>query len=343
MRTNVISAQNPSELIESLVMQFVYVLTTEGADAYVAMTRVSLASIRCSNPGLPVTVVCDRQSARHLRQCRSPLLGEVDDLIDIPAPEGDPGFVNRFVKTQVRTLIEGPLLFLDSDTFVRKPLNDFCSVDADVALAKNHSQQDFSKQVWDQDSRVLEHFGWATRKDAYFNGGVTLYNETPAAHRFAEVWHRLYREAYRVTQRHRDQPALNTALQESGVRCCVLDHEYNAQFRANPAVCYDGAIWHYYSSQPQQMPTQFEMLCERILGGGTIRAGEIRSMCRCRHPFPLQRWTNDYFSRRIAAREEVDEISACMIGGNRREAAMCLMDFLYRRAYRPEHYAGAGP
>ena len=112
-------ASSPGSL-ESI--HVVYCLTSSGGDLYEAMTRVSLATLRLTNPSARVTIACDQQTHQALQVSSSQLFHEADALCDFSAPDGPPTYRNRYVKTQLGRLIDGPFLFLDSDTVVRKPL-----------------------------------------------------------------------------------------------------------------------------------------------------------------------------------------------------------------------------
>ena len=142
---------------------------------------------------------------------RDPLLDAIDEFVSCDTPEGDPGYRNRHVKTRLRQIIEGPFLYLDSDTFIRGDLSPIFSLDTDIAAACNHSQNELVDQVWEQDAETLASMNWRVGKKPYINGGVLFYNETPSAHRFASRWHQKWLASVEHCARHRDQPALNAA------------------------------------------------------------------------------------------------------------------------------------
>jgi predicted homoserine dehydrogenase-like protein len=61
----------------------------------------------------------DAASGRALAKSSERLLAEVDKVVVSETPAGSPEYRNRHAKTRLRQLIEGPFLFLDSDTLVR--------------------------------------------------------------------------------------------------------------------------------------------------------------------------------------------------------------------------------
>src|SRR5688572_16579930 len=99
-----------------------YVVTTTGNDYFSIMTRLSLASLRLTNPGTRILVCCDQPSKDAMQGGGDPLLLEADEVLTFDTPPGTPEFRNRFVKTNLRNLIPGKFLFLDSDILVRGDL-----------------------------------------------------------------------------------------------------------------------------------------------------------------------------------------------------------------------------
>lgn len=226
-------------------MTIAYCLTSTGADLHEAMTRVSMATLRATNPAAHIAVACDQQTHNALRASGSPLFTEADSVLGFPTPEGPPVYRNRFVKTRLRAHLEGPFLFLDSDTVVRASLEPIWAADADIAAAPNHSADGPTAQVWEEDLEAMRAMGWAFRYP-YLNGGVVWYADTPGARTLGEAWHRHWQDAARLTGRYRDQPAFNAALHTSGCRLHVLDHRWNAQVQNAPHRAREAAVWHLY-------------------------------------------------------------------------------------------------
>jgi len=82
-------------------LHVVYCLTSSGGDLYEAMTRVSLATLRLTNPSARVTIACDQQTHQALQASASQLFHEADAVRGFPTPDGPPTYRNRYVKTQL--------------------------------------------------------------------------------------------------------------------------------------------------------------------------------------------------------------------------------------------------
>ncbi len=251
-------------------MKTVYVVTSSGRDIYTAMTRISVASLRQTNPGVQTVVACDAETDKALRQGQDPLLGEVDDWLVVETPSESPVFRNRFIKTSLRSRIDGPYLYLDSDTVIRDDLSAIFSVPGDVGGAPNHSRGMYAHQISGIDQAILKQMGWSTSPSVYVNGGALYASESDGAHRFYRLWHEKWLESYRRRQDYRDQPALNSAIWEAPATCSILPHRYNAQIVHAPETAQDAAIWHYYSAKKRDGYNNVDAFIQRSVGAARL-------------------------------------------------------------------------
>jgi hypothetical protein len=215
-----------------------------------------------------------------MEACRDPLLDEVDQFVVCEVPDGSGTFRHRFIKTKLRSLFDGPLLYLDGDTFVQGDLSNLCALDVDVAGVPNDCMDTFEEQIYPDDHSTLTRLGWQVRSDAFINGGVIFLNDTSGAKRFADLWHIKYLESVKATGAFRDQPALNAALANTP-SFAILPHRYNAQFRCRPDSAADAVVLHFFSSGGDP-PTRYDNLISRLLRGEPLRLREIESLVRTR-------------------------------------------------------------
>ena len=265
--------------------QIVFSLTSNGHDYYSAMTRVSVASLRQSNPDARLVLICDEESLAALQHCNDALLRAVDECHALTTQPGGAEFRNRFVKTSLRSILNGPFLFLDSDIFVRGSLDAVFSLDCDLAGARNHSREIFSEQVWDRDRATLDAMDWSIGSEVYLNGGVLYFNDTPSARKFATEWHGRWLESSARCDTCRDQPALNSALAACRPRLTLLPDGFNAQIVPSPEAAVDALVWHFYASAARPASTGFDELVGNLLSGGTLSPGDIRRYALSRHPW----------------------------------------------------------
>jgi len=280
-----------------MTQKVVYALTSASEDFYSVLTRVSAAALRASNPNVKIVVASDPQTYQALQSGSDPLLNEIDELIRIETPSGESSFRNRWVKTRLRSAIDGKFLFLDSDTLVKADISEIFAIDADIAGAANHSARLYEEQIWVEDRKAFETMGWEVHPEIYINGGVIFYNDTKKAFAFGEEWHKLWRSSFEKLNRYRDQPALNASLKAAQPELFVLDNSYNAQFKVYPSVAKNAKILHYYSANNDETHTAFEAAVMEVLHGGQLTQAAISKMLKSEHP-----WRNNTIWDRVLAR-----------------------------------------
>lgn len=284
-------------------MQIVYVVTSAGQDLYSAMTRVSVASLRLTNPSVKVVVVCDTETDRALRAGKDPLLDEVDEWYAFETPPAPPVFRNRFLKTSLRQRIEGSYLFLDSDTIVRDDLAAIFAMPGDMAAAPNHSKEEKAGQIWEGDRRIMDEMNWFPGLDTYFNGGVLFVRDTQKVKQFYRLWHQKWELVHSRLQSYRDQAALNSAIFESGIACVVLPHRYNAQVITAIEKAYGAAIWHYYSNSNSNSGNQIDSFIQKTMATGRVDNHVLNKMVR-----RASIWGPDYWKSH-SGREVIRQLS----------------------------------
>jgi lipopolysaccharide biosynthesis glycosyltransferase len=311
--------------------RIVFAVTTNGKDVYTAMTRVSVASIRISNPDAKITIVCDQNSGLAMQNVKEPLLEEVDEYLLCETPSGDANFRNRYIKTSLRKVINGPFLFLDSDTFVRGDLSPLFALDADIAVAPNHSRDTLDEQIWEKDAAILKATGWRIGTDTYFNGGVIFYNDTPKALQFSENWHHLWELLFKQRKYYRDQPSLNAALSKSPATVKVLPHKFNAQIQTSPAVAVDAIIWHSYSSNGSRPSTAFEAIAQKVLNEESLDLIGIKSIISRRHPWRQNSLIDNWIANMLIKKGSPDCAALIWLKGQRKKAIKRLVrDIVFR-------------
>ncbi len=271
-------------------MQVVYVVTSSGRDIYSAMTRVSIASLRLTNPHIKVTVVCDAETDRAMRAGKDPLLDEVDEWIAFETPPGPPAFRNRFLKTSLRQRITGQFLFLDSDTVIRDDISPVFRMPGDIAAAPNGSRFFSQDQFEGVDREIVVEMGWSVDQVVYWNGGVLLVSESTGANLFYRKWHEKWQQSFQQLQEYRDQSAMNAALFETGVVNGRLPSGYNAQIMYSPLFGAEAPIWHYYSSLPSVLPKCITEALQSAKGFGSIPESHVTGLVASTFLWPESFW-----------------------------------------------------
>lgn len=261
----------------------IYVLTSDGNDVYEAMTYFSVLSLKLTNKDSVVKLYVDSATNKKLNKS-SKLVSIVDDIIEVYTPDGTNLFRNRYIKTQLGSLVAEKFLFLDSDTIVRKSLDSIFLKSSDIAGANNNSRTDFIHQVWSKDRVIIDEMKWRLGKQ-YINGGVLYYNHTPGSIRFSLLWHEYWKKCISQTASFRDQPSLNAALYDCGADLGILTDEFNAQIDVQPSVAENAAIWHYYFSTNRIKKYWIDCFLERYIGNNTFSLDHFKRMLKSNNPY----------------------------------------------------------
>ena len=295
--------------------QICFVLTSDGRDVHADMTLISAQFIRRSNRNVSIVVLSDDESEACLTQRRHPLLGYVDRLVPVSAPSGPAGFRNRFVKTQMRRHLEGPMLYLDADTLVLKPLDEIFSCDAAIGAVSNHNGPANPCEIGKVEKKVFLQIGWPVPRHWYVNGGVLYLNDSNDTHRFFDAWHAKWQIANNVTGKHFDQPSLNSALNETSPSFCLLDHRFNAQVCISPWSARGAAIWHIYHSALHPSPKNVLETCLRVVrDNGSLPELLIDEISRGEHPWCVENRLDAIAVKTILKRKAyLDRHSMCRL------------------------------
>ena len=270
------------------------------------MTLISVWSVRASNPSTKVLVVCDKDTAQALERARHPLREEVDNIVPIAVPEGETSFRNRYIKTNLRHYIDGPFLYLDSDTLVRGDLSPVFNVVGDVAGVPNFNAED---PVFDvaslspPDRGIYKQMEWKAPNHSYINGGVLYFADTITAHNFCDVWHSEWKKMNKHTGHSYDQASLNYAIQESGVSLSVLPHRFNAQVYRVPHCTRQASVWHFYTSQLKEEPRNILSYSLARYKEGTCDRELIQALSGRVHPWTCANRVDDMILRMVRSRK----------------------------------------
>ncbi len=268
-------------------MKLVYILVGDSGSFYARMAVVSVLSVRSSNPTAPLMLVVDRQTEAFLKRNHKDILDIVDACLAVDVPDKGHQWQSRFLKTSLGSIIEGPFLFLDTDTLVRRSVIPLFKGSWDIAAGVNHSAATKAQQIWSGDRETIEAMSWNLGDSNYLNSGVIFYAGNSASKKFAEAWHKAWLESWGKTGNHRDQPAFNHALRHTAVCVGELPDLWNAQITSSPTSAFDAGIWHFYFSLEHSEETAFSRLVEES------KTGSLATLRRSLSPVLLKRtpWT----------------------------------------------------
>lgn len=210
---------------------------------YSAKRLLSESRIRC--------VVADDELLELDHNTPAMLKGHID-WVPVKVPPGSPVYRNRWIKTQLVKWLDGPSLYLDSDTLVVRPLrwSELSSYSFATGLNRLCDQQfkEIPCRINDIDLFVAAGWEWKPALDCFFrNGGVLYIIPSQKVEVIFSAWHQKWLEFVSLTGKYFDQPSLNLVLLEQGWSERLPDR-WNAPVRVIPGSSRGAYIQHYYSS-----------------------------------------------------------------------------------------------
>ncbi|MBQ3418150.1 MAG: hypothetical protein IJH32_10015 [Ruminococcus sp.] len=234
------------------MLKIVYVYVGTEKKEYLNMLRISVRSAVKHMPDTPIIILTDRQTGDYLQES-GVFLADAAEILSVEIPDGyNTVEKSRYLKTNLRELIDGDLLYIDCDVIICEDISDL-SADTSVSMALDEhgllSQQDDGGAAIRRAAKARGLDVDACIK--YFNGGVILAKDDDNAHQFFRRWFEVW-DATRKPSMHHDQYSLNAVNLEMDV-IGELDGTYNCQLTATyRAFSYlrNVKILHYLSAQP---------------------------------------------------------------------------------------------
>lgn len=175
--------------------KIVYVVVSTDKDSFLEQFAISAYSLRYYNSDAHIIIVIDDKTNESLKEsCRKELLHDVDEVVVIEVPQSyNAKQRSRYIKTNLRNIIEGDYLFVDTDTIITRSLqliNDAPIIVGAVLDSHNTLPHKFTEEQ----RKVIGKLG-AEEKDIsypYWNSGVMFVKDDEKAHRLYTLWHKLW-------------------------------------------------------------------------------------------------------------------------------------------------------
>lgn len=154
----------------------VYVLTSSPKDYYYEQLLMSVYSLKLYNPDMQTVLVTDTTTNETFVPGRNRIKDYFDDIIVVNIPKRfNPMQCSRYMKTSLRQLVEGDILFIDVDTMICDSLSEIDEFDVEIgAVPDNHHEN-----------------------SQYYNSGVMFSKDTSMVRELYELWHKQWLEDVR--------------------------------------------------------------------------------------------------------------------------------------------------
>lgn len=234
-----------------------YVLTCSESDNYLEQAWMSIWSLKHHNPTMQVALVVDDASCALIQSTyRKEILTLVDELVCVNVLDSfDQRAKSRWLKTSLRTHIEGDFLFIDTDTVVCGSLLEIDNLDCSIgAVIDENSYRPLSKDI-----PKLHKLQWLARQCRievdfcqlpYYNSGVLYVKDNAETHTLYDQWHKQWLNNYEKGV-FQDQIALYHTTLTSGIHITELPPVLNCQITEHGLnVLAEARIIHYYNESP---------------------------------------------------------------------------------------------
>ena len=229
--------------------KIVYVLTCAEDTTYIEQALISIWSARYHNPDAQILLLVDDKTDELLIGTRSELLNYISEKIVVSFEDTTlmPMYRSRYIKTRVRYLVDGDILFLDSDTIINGSLAeiDDCPYDVAAVFESNLLISQFHPSLYDSMAENARKIGWNPEEEQhYFSSGVIYAKDTPAAHALFEKWHNNWQQGLSLDIRI-DQPSLAKANIECGRLIQPIENKWNCIMFTYPRWAKDALVLHF--------------------------------------------------------------------------------------------------
>ena len=249
--------------------KIVYILISNNDDYYLERTLISVCSARLHNPDAKTIVVTDAPTMDTLKGKRAEIKKYRIDfvIVEIPIQFNKMGR-SRYIKTNLRKIIQGDFLYIDCDTVICDNLAEIDVFDGDLGSVLSCNRPlplGNSNHISDLHINLnAEKVKWPIVLGyPNYNGGVIFARDTVIAHQFYDRWFQLWQECAKQGV-YIDMLALYHANIE--LNCCIkeLSGIWNAQIqRQGLPFLYQAKIIHTYC-EPFNT-TLFELCSDRVL------------------------------------------------------------------------------
>lgn len=233
-------------------MKYLYVLTSTENDSFLEQTFVSILSLKQKTPDAFVTLLTDKCTEETFVHGRENIRELCDEVVVKDLDGNLSGKVrSRLLKTNMRNLVDGDFLYIDSDTVVLDDLSEIENAPFDFGgiqdglcrLSENkyfHTHQKLKARICTDKNFLLS--------EVYINSGVLFVRDNPRNRDFFKQWNELYLECLQKYDISQDQPTLAYVNYKNNFPIQELDGSWNCQLPCGLKYFRTAKILHYFTS-----------------------------------------------------------------------------------------------
>lgn len=242
-------------------MQFVYILISEESDYGIEQLLISVISLRKYHPDDEIILVTDIPTKDLIYKIKSPVINYINEIkVEIPPAHFSKVQRSRFIKTNLRNIIDGDYVSLDTDTVIIGKLSEIWSSSGQLCCTRILGLCEKYGRVLP--AQLIEYYnltGTTIESDEkitdFFNTAIIFCRDTELNRRFYSTWHRLWLKSSISYGYSSDQPDFwrTNCIFHNIVREIPIQYNLPAiRPRIILSHLYKGKVLHYYNSSVKE-------------------------------------------------------------------------------------------
>lgn len=244
--------------------KIVYTLHAEKDFLFMEECWASVYSLRLFHPDAYVCLVVDRKTCEYVSKY-SEFCKLFTEIVSVEVPEHyGRKEKSRELKTKSRLFVKGPMLFLDNDTIICKPLDEIDSLSCDIA-AVPETHLPLLEMPFSPLGTVKATFGIdASDSKYYFNSGVIYAADNERTRAFFKKWNENWTYSCFEKGMSQDEPAFLKTNRDFENMIYELPGIYNAQIQMSLKYFADAAIIHWWHMNFIEDQSYSPYFCQEI-------------------------------------------------------------------------------
>lgn len=247
-----------------------YALAMDGDRIHADLVTISALCVRRIYPACKITILTDDESLQNIGTALQHLAAVGAQIHSVGKFAGGPRLRSRFVKTQVRSAIDGDILYLDADTAAVDEFDGLLECEAPLcaAIDRNNANPRGGFPAWVVPD--FDRLGWRHPTRLYLNAGVIFWRDCDEARALGELWHENWLRYATAVNNPADQPAFNHSIESLGIAPRIMDDAFNARVGISPEFAKGARIYHLLSGGERANGTFIDKLLLRYRKNGQI-------------------------------------------------------------------------
>ena len=239
--------------------KIVYTIVSDENDIFFEQALLSIYSLRKYNPDAFVELVIDQVTKDSINGKRNEIKKYVNKITVAEVPYNfNKGQKSRWIKTNLRNLIEGDYLFIDTDTIITDSLEAIDTFEGVIGAVKDkhasikHNKDKGKLLLWSKQD------GWTYSEHlVYFNSGVMFVKDCKFTHDFYREWNKRWQICTTQYQRHFDQSPFAATNEHYQYPIKELSGEWNCQPTSGLPFFIKAKIIHYWGYNRKDYAWEF--------------------------------------------------------------------------------------